>query len=57
MDWVRSSTPLGRWAEPEEIAPAAVFLASDEARYMTGTCILVDGGYLAGTFPQRLGAG
>jgi 3-oxoacyl-[acyl-carrier protein] reductase len=36
--------PLGRWAEPEEIAPAAVFFASDEASYITGQILAVDGG-------------
>jgi 3-oxoacyl-[acyl-carrier protein] reductase len=36
--------PLGRAAKPEEIAPAAVFLASDEARYITGSVLAIDGG-------------
>jgi 3-oxoacyl-[acyl-carrier protein] reductase len=36
--------PLGRLAEPEEIAPAFVFLASDEADYITGQVLCVDGG-------------
>jgi 3-oxoacyl-[acyl-carrier protein] reductase len=36
--------PLGRWATPEEIAPAAVFLASDEAAYITGSVLTIDGG-------------
>ena len=36
--------PLGRWGQPEDVAAVAVFLASDEARWMTGTTILVDGG-------------
>lgn len=36
--------PLRRWAEPEEIAPAFVFLASDEASYITGQVLCVDGG-------------
>jgi 3-oxoacyl-[acyl-carrier protein] reductase len=36
--------PLGRPAEPDEVAPAAVFFASEEARYITGTVLAVDGG-------------
>jgi 3-oxoacyl-[acyl-carrier protein] reductase len=36
--------PLGRWATPEEIAPAAVFLASEEAGYITGSVLTIDGG-------------
>jgi NAD(P)-dependent dehydrogenase (short-subunit alcohol dehydrogenase family) len=44
---VRQSVPLGRIAEPEDIAGAAVWLCSDEARYVTGTTLIVDGGLLA----------
>lgn len=39
--------PLNRVAQPSEIAPAILFLVSDAASYVTGTCITVDGGYLA----------
>jgi NAD(P)-dependent dehydrogenase (short-subunit alcohol dehydrogenase family) len=39
--------PMGRLARPEEIAHAALFLASDEASFITGVCLPVDGGYTA----------
>ncbi len=39
--------PLGRHSEPEDLVGGAVFLASDASRYVSGTMILVDGGYTA----------
>ena len=39
--------PIKRWGEPEEIAAAAVWLASDAASYVTGSTIVIDGGALA----------
>lgn len=39
--------PIKRWAEPEEIAAAAVWLASDSSAYVTGSSIVIDGGALA----------
>lgn len=44
---ILSRTPLGRMGEPAEIAAAALFLASDDASYMTGQAIYPDGGRLA----------
>lgn len=40
--------PMGRFAQPDEIADVALFLASDSARYVTGSVYSVDGGLLAG---------
>jgi NAD(P)-dependent dehydrogenase (short-subunit alcohol dehydrogenase family) len=40
-------TPMGRWGTPEEVAAAAAFLASPDARFITGAVLPVDGGYLA----------
>jgi NAD(P)-dependent dehydrogenase (short-subunit alcohol dehydrogenase family) len=39
---------LGRMGKPEEIAAAAVYLASDEAAFVTGSCLMTDGGWTAG---------
>jgi glucose 1-dehydrogenase len=44
---ILSRTPLGRCGEPAEIARVALFLASDDASYLTGQCIYPDGGRLA----------
>jgi 3-oxoacyl-[acyl-carrier protein] reductase len=40
--------PLGRWGTPQEFGDVACFLASDRARYVTGTTVVVDGGLLRG---------
>jgi len=45
--WVEKRTPAGRWADPPEIAGAAVFLASPAADYVTGHVLQVDGGFAA----------
>ena len=44
---LNSTIPLGRMGEPEDIACAAVYLASDESKYATGSVLYVDGGYIA----------
>jgi gluconate 5-dehydrogenase len=46
-DWVCKRTPAGRWGTLEEIGPAAVFLASDEAAYVNGHILTVDGAFSA----------
>jgi NAD(P)-dependent dehydrogenase (short-subunit alcohol dehydrogenase family) len=44
IDRVRTSVPMGYVAEPEDVAGVVAFLASDDARYITGQSILIDGG-------------
>jgi NAD(P)-dependent dehydrogenase (short-subunit alcohol dehydrogenase family) len=44
IDKVRTSVPMGYVAEPEDVAGVVAFLASDDARYITGQSILIDGG-------------
>jgi NAD(P)-dependent dehydrogenase (short-subunit alcohol dehydrogenase family) len=44
-----ADTPARRFGQPEEVAALAVLLASDEARYITGTEMTIDGGLLAGS--------
>jgi gluconate 5-dehydrogenase len=45
--WLARRVPAGRWARPEEIAGAAVFLASEASDFVTGHVLHVDGGYAA----------
>ena len=45
MKIISSSVPLGRFGTPDEIAKAVLFLASDDASYITGTELFVDGGF------------
>ncbi len=48
LDFLTSLHPVGRLGRPEEVANAALFLLSDEASFITGTDLLVDGGFTAG---------
>lgn len=45
MKQLEASIPMGRLGQPEEIAKASVFMVSDDASYMTGQSIAIDGGY------------
>ncbi len=45
LKMISNTVPLGRLGTPDEIAKAVVFLASDDASYITGTELFVDGGF------------
>lgn len=45
--WSLRETPLGRWGEPEEVAKAVLYLASEESSFVTGSILAVDGGWSA----------
>jgi 3-oxoacyl-[acyl-carrier protein] reductase len=49
LDSMVEHTPIGRMGEPEDIANAYAWLASDQASFVTGTCLSVDGGLVTGT--------
>jgi len=55
IEKVASTIPLKRFGRPEEVASSAVFLASDESSFITGSEIIIDGGILAGASatPQK----
>ena len=44
---ILSKVPLGRWGDPRDIGKLVRFLCSDDASYITGTDILIDGGWTA----------
>ncbi len=44
---IRRRIPMGRMAEPDDVADAVAFLMSDQARFITGQSLYVDGGWLA----------
>jgi NAD(P)-dependent dehydrogenase (short-subunit alcohol dehydrogenase family) len=48
-----SNIPLGRLGKPEEVAGLFAFLASDDAKYITGQCFVIDGGEIAGGLASR----
>jgi len=45
--WWLTNTPLGRWGEPKDVAYGVLFLASDESSFMTGSELVIDGGWTA----------
>ncbi|MBO0473385.1 3-oxoacyl-[acyl-carrier protein] reductase [Enterococcus sp. DIV0840] len=45
-EWVANETPAGRWAKPEEVASLTLFMASEQADYIHGTVMTIDGGWL-----------
>jgi NAD(P)-dependent dehydrogenase (short-subunit alcohol dehydrogenase family) len=47
LEAIERMYPVGRLGEPEEVAKAILFLASEEASFITGAILPVDGGYLA----------
>ena len=44
---MEAKLPIGRWGDPEELGPVALFLASEASSYMTGSALFIDGGFTA----------
>ncbi len=53
-EWSEDHIPLGRWGTAEEIARTIAVLAGDDARYITGTTIVADGGWIHAHLPHSL---
>jgi gluconate 5-dehydrogenase len=45
IETFKSQIPMGDFGRPDDLAPLAVYLASDASRYMTGATLVIDGGY------------
>jgi NAD(P)-dependent dehydrogenase (short-subunit alcohol dehydrogenase family) len=45
VETFQQQIPMGKYGEPEDLGPLAVYLASDASRYMTGAALVIDGGY------------
>jgi 3alpha(or 20beta)-hydroxysteroid dehydrogenase len=56
LDRLMAMQPIPRMGEPDEVASLALFLASDEASYITGAQFVIDGGHLAGPWRPPLDA-
>jgi 3-oxoacyl-[acyl-carrier protein] reductase len=52
--WSEQMIPLGRWGQPAEIARAIAMLASDDASYLTGASVVIDGGWSHQSYPYEL---
>ncbi|MDR0396413.1 MAG: SDR family oxidoreductase [Oscillospiraceae bacterium] len=52
-EFMRRKMPLGRFAEPWEVGKACVFLAGEGAGYITGTCLVMDGGAILPVVPEN----
>ena len=53
-DFYSSAVPLGRWGEPEDVARAVLFLASDDSSYINAVELMVDGGLTGAPFGARI---